>query len=123
MLAKLIADTRPCTGVITPTDADPIALALRAENALSDLLTALQGDEDGTPDVDLAFLLSRLENIVGRAADVAEQACDTLENVDGDSFVAARERAAAALPNLRSSAAHFEAAAGHAEDGQDELAA
>ncbi|MER6830874.1 hypothetical protein ABT352_33110 [Streptosporangium sp. NPDC000563] len=133
MLAQLLADTRGCTRVIAPAlasvptpapeAADPIVLALRAENALSDLLTALQGDEDGAPDVDFAELLTRLELIAGRTADVAEQVCDMVENVDGASFETAHERTAAAVPGLRSSAAHFEVAAGHAEDGQDELAA
>ncbi|MEU8378994.1 hypothetical protein [Streptosporangium sp. NPDC048865] len=132
MLAQLLDDTRGCPRVIAPTATlasvpapevvDPIALVVTAENALSGLLATLQGGEDGTPDVDFAELLSRLGNVVGRAADVAKKTADTLKDVDGESFKSAGEKCAATVPGLRSDAAYLEAAAGHAEDGQDELA-
>uniref|UniRef100_UPI003F493ED4 hypothetical protein n=1 Tax=Streptosporangium sp. CA-235898 TaxID=3240073 RepID=UPI003F493ED4 len=133
MLAQLLADTRGCTLVIppapeaTPEPVDADALALRllltAHDALGDLLTLMQGDEDGAPDLDFAELLSRLGDVVGRAADVTEQATDTLKNTDGEAFKTAHEKTAATLPGLRSGAARLDEAAGHAEDGQDELAA
>lgn len=126
MFAKLLDETRGCANVITPEPATPDAEALRllltAHNALGDLLTLMQGGGDGVPDLDFAELLSRLGDVVGRVADVAEQSADTLKDVDGEDFDNARRKTAATVPGLRSDAAYLGAAAGHAEDGQDELA-
>ncbi|MGC5012543.1 hypothetical protein ACLQ2R_17405 [Streptosporangium sp. DT93] len=124
MFAELLNETRGCTNIITPEPADPGADALRllltAHDALGDLLALMQ---DGAPDLNYAELLSRLGNVVGRAADVAKQTADTLKDVDGEEFASAREKTAATVPGMRSDAAYLQAAAGHAEDGQDQLAA
>ncbi|GAA4209261.1 hypothetical protein GCM10022252_75500 [Streptosporangium oxazolinicum] len=134
MLAQLLNETRGCPRVITPArtatpqaasepadvDAAALRLLLTAHDALGDLLTLMQGGKDGAPDLNFAELLSRLGNVVGRAADVAKQAAETLKDVDGEEFESARRKTAATVPGLRSDAAYLQAAAGHAEDGQDE---